>query len=83
MISNFSNAQSLAGDTLNNMQSTSTQISGEVLFNQTAQSNATDLDMVQGISNFQNQQTGYQAALQTYASVQRMSLLNYISTSSG
>ena len=28
----------------------------------------------QGISDFQNQQTGYQAALQTYASVQKLSL---------
>ena len=42
-------------------------------------SRAEDLDMIKGISDFQNQQTGYQAALQTYASVQKLSLFNYIS----
>ena len=34
--------------------------------------------MIQAISDFQNKQTGYQAALQTYASMQRMSLFDYI-----
>ena len=41
-------------------------------------SRAEDLDMIKGISDFENQQTGYQAALQTYASVQKLSLFNYI-----
>lgn len=43
-------------------------------------SDAEDLDMVEAISNFQNQQSGYDAALKTYASVQRMSLFQYIQT---
>ena len=34
--------------------------------------------MLQAISTFQNQQTGYQAALQSYAMVQRMSLFDYV-----
>lgn len=42
-------------------------------------SRAEDMDMVKGISEFQNQQTGYSAALQTYAQVQRLSLFNYLS----
>lgn len=42
-------------------------------------SRAEDLDMIQGISDFQNQQTGYQAALQSYAMVQKLSLFNYLS----
>ena len=42
-------------------------------------SRAEDLDMVKGISEFQNQQTGYSAALQTYSQVQRLSLFNFIS----
>ncbi len=42
-------------------------------------SRAEDLDMIKGISDFQNQQTGYQAALQSYAQVQKLSLFNYIS----
>lgn len=42
-------------------------------------SRAEDLDMVQGISDFQNSQVGYQAALQSYAMVQKLSLFNFIS----
>ena len=34
--------------------------------------------MVQAISDFQNQQTGYEAALKTYSMVQRMSLFHYV-----
>jgi flagellar hook-associated protein 3 FlgL len=45
---------------------------------QTAESNATDLDMVQAISDFQNQQSGYDAALKTYSIVQHLSLFQYI-----
>lgn len=41
-------------------------------------SRAEDLDMVKGIADFQNQQTGYQAALQSYAQVQKLSLFNFI-----
>jgi flagellar hook-associated protein 3 FlgL len=39
---------------------------------------AEDLDMVKGISEFNNLQTGYQAALQSYAQVQKLSLFNFI-----
>ncbi len=42
-------------------------------------SRAEDMDLVKGISDFQQTQVGYQAALQTYAMVQKMSLFNYIS----
>ncbi|MCZ8253954.1 MAG: flagellar hook-associated protein FlgL [Hylemonella sp.] len=42
-------------------------------------SRAEDMDMIKGISEFQTQQTGYSAALQTYAQIQRLSLFNYIS----
>lgn len=42
-------------------------------------SRAEDMDMIKGISEFQNQQTGYSAALQTYAQIQKLSLFNYIS----
>lgn len=45
---------------------------------QTNRSRAEDLDMIKGISDFQNQQTGYQAALQSYAQIQKLSLFNYI-----
>ena len=42
-------------------------------------SRAEDLDLLQGISDFQGQQVGYQAALQSYAMVQKLSLFNYLS----
>ena len=45
---------------------------------QADKSRAEDIDMVKGIADFQNQQTGYSAALQTYAQVQKLSLFNYI-----
>ena len=45
---------------------------------QADKSRAEDIDMVKGIADFQNQQTGYQAALQSYAQVQKLSLFNYI-----
>lgn len=41
-------------------------------------SRAQDMDMVKGISDFQNQQTAYDAALRTYAQVQKLSLFNYL-----
>ena len=41
-------------------------------------SRAEDLDMVKGISDFQNLQTGYQVAMQTYAQIQKLSLFDFI-----
>jgi flagellar hook-associated protein 3 FlgL len=41
-------------------------------------SRAEDLDMIKVISDFQNQQVGYEAALKSYAQVQKLSLFNFI-----
>lgn len=41
-------------------------------------SRAEDLDIIQGLSDFQNQQTAYSAALQSYAQIQKLSLFNFI-----
>ena len=41
-------------------------------------SRAEDLDMMKGISDFKNQQVGLEAALQSYAQVQRLSLFNFM-----
>jgi len=81
VMGNIENIRSQVGTAMNNLDSSETRISSTKEYNQAQQSNAQDLDMVQGISDFQNQQTGYQAALQTYAMVQRMSLLNYLPSS--
>ena len=41
-------------------------------------SRAEDLDMVKALSEFQNQQTAYSAALGSYAQIQKLSLFNFI-----
>jgi len=72
-------ARTTAGSTLNRTDSLENQISATKLAAQTERSNAEDLDMVQAISDFQNQQSGYDAALKTYATVQHLSLFQYLS----
>lgn len=42
-------------------------------------SRAEDLDMIKGVSDFQNQQVGYEAALKSYSMTQKLSLFNFIS----
>lgn len=78
-MSRVSAVRGQAGDLLNradsisaNQDTLSTQLASD-------KSKAEDLDMIQGASDFQNQQTGYQAALQSYASVQKLSLFNFLS----
>ena len=48
------------------------------LLAQTERSAAEDIDMVQALSDFQQRQTSYDAALRAYASVQKLSLFDYI-----
>lgn len=73
------NVRSYAGDLLNradritgNQETRSVQLEAD-------RSRAEDLDMIKGISDFQNQQVGYEAALKSYAMVQKLSLFNFIS----
>jgi len=72
-------ARAAAGQTLNRIDSVETRISASQLAAQTERSNAEDLDMVQALSEFQNKQSGYDAALKTYSMVQRLSLFQYLS----
>jgi flagellar hook-associated protein 3 FlgL len=67
-----------AGAALNRMDTADLHIANARLAAQTARSNAEDMDMVQGISDFENQQTGYSAALQAYSMVKKLSLFDYI-----
>lgn len=71
-------ARGLAGDYLNNadvidanQQSKAVRLEGD-------RSRAEDLDMLQGISDFQNQSTAYQAALKSYAQIQSMNLFDFL-----
>lgn len=68
-----------AGDLLNRADRISANQEKRSIQMEADRSRAEDLDMVKGISDFNNQQTGYQAALQTYAQVQKLSLFNFIS----
>lgn len=77
-MSRIGSSRTLAGAWLNRadaitgaQDSRSVQLEGE-------RSRAEDLDMVSAISDFQNKQTGYEAALKSYAQVQKLSLFNYI-----
>jgi len=77
-MSNLQAARSAAGEVLNSIDSTGARLSSQKLASQTEQSNAEDVDMVHAISDFQNKQSGYDAALKSYAMVQRLSLFQYV-----
>lgn len=68
-----------AGDLLNRADRITSNQDKRSIQLEADRSRAEDLDMVKGISDFQKEQTGYQAALQSYAQVQKLSLFNYIS----
>ncbi len=72
--------RSRVGEVLNRADMIEGRIGAQSLAAQTERSNAEDLDMVKAISEFQTQQTGYDAALKTYSMVQRMSLFQYLNT---
>ena len=77
-MNNFASARARAGEALNRADGMSERLSQTKLDAETERSNATDLDMLAAISDFQNRQTGYDAALKTYSMVQRMSLFDYL-----
>lgn len=66
------------GETLGRIDSATGRLDDLRLAAQTDRSNAEGLDMVKAISDFQNKQTGYDAALKSYSMVQKMSLFNYL-----
>ncbi len=72
--------RSRVGETLNRADLIEGRIAEQKVTAQSERSNAEDLDMVEAISLFQNRQSGYQAALQAYASVQKLSLFQYLNT---
>ncbi len=67
-----------AGEALNRIDGIEQRLGQAKLDSQRERSDAEDLDMVAAISDFQNRQTGYDAALKTYSLVQKMSLFDYI-----
>lgn len=71
-------ARGRVGEWLNRADSMETLFNDKSVFYQKEQSTQEDLDMVKGISEFQSRQTALQAALQSYAQVQKLSLFQYI-----
>jgi flagellar hook-associated protein 3 FlgL len=74
----ISSARSYAGTTLQRLDGVKGRLDATELSAQTSRSNAEDLDMVKALSSFNQQQTGYQAALQSYATIQKLSLFQYL-----
>ncbi len=72
------NLRAYAGELLNRADRIASDQEGRSIQLEGDRARAEDLDMVRGISDFQNAHVGYQAALQSYAQVQRLSLLDYM-----
>ncbi|HEY2188489.1 MAG TPA: flagellar hook-associated protein FlgL [Caldimonas sp.] len=78
VLGNLQSARSAAGAVLNRIDSETSRLAAQKLASTTEQSNAQDVDMVHAISDFQNKQNSYDAALKSYATVQRLSLFQYV-----
>jgi flagellar hook-associated protein 3 FlgL len=78
-MANISGARSRVGETLNRIDGVTGRLDALKLSSKTARSDAEDLDMTSAISDFANQQTGYDASLKAYTMVQKLSLFNYLS----
>lgn len=74
-----SSVRGVAGDQLNQAERiTSTLLARSELMEET-RSTAEDLDLVEALSKLKTQETVVSAALQSYTSIQKLSLFNYIS----
>jgi flagellar hook-associated protein 3 FlgL len=71
-------ARGRVGDYLNRADGMETLFTNQRDYYEKENSELTDLDMVKGISEFQSNQVGLDAALKTYSQVQRLSLFQYI-----
>ena len=78
VMANLQSARTAAGAVLNRIDSESDRLDAQKLASTTERSNAEDVDMVHAISDFQSRQTGYDAALKSYAMVQHLSLFQYV-----
>jgi flagellar hook-associated protein 3 FlgL len=80
VMSQVAAGRSQVGAILNRTDAVTERLGALKLSSQTERAHAEDLDMTQAISDFSNQQTGYDAALKAYSMVQRLSLFNYLNT---
>lgn len=77
-LDNLSSGRSLAGAWLNRADAIESIQQGLSNDNEQVRSHAEDLDMMKGISEMQAAQSGMDAALKSYAQIQKLSLLNYM-----
>nr|WP_315229626.1 flagellar hook-associated protein FlgL [uncultured Albidiferax sp.] len=68
-----------AGDLLTRADRITSTQANNTIQAKTDKSTAEDIDMIAAAADQSNQQTAYQAALKSYASIQKLSLFNYIS----
>ncbi|MCU0958413.1 MAG: hypothetical protein MUF55_14330 [Hydrogenophaga sp.] len=71
-------ARGRAGEWLNRADSLDAMLKGRSNDHEVEKSRLEDLDMIKGISDFQTKQVALEAALKSYAQVQRMSLFQYV-----
>lgn len=77
-LNNLMAGRSQAGEWLNRADGIDSRQQDLSLHNEDARSQAEDMDMIRGISDQQAAQSGLEAALKSYAQVQRLSLFNYL-----
>lgn len=71
--------RSYAGDQLKRADRLESDMKDQALTQEGARSRAEDIDMITALSEVETQKVGLQAALQSYAQMQKLSLFNYIS----
>lgn len=77
-LNRVSTVRGVAGDLLNQAERMGTTLAARSEQMETQRSAAEDLDMVAALSELKTQETAVSAALQSYASIQKLSLFNYI-----
>jgi len=71
-------SRAAVGAVLNRIDSENERLETQKLASKSERSNAEDVDLVHAFSELQNKQSGYDAALKSYAMVQRLSLFQYV-----
>ena len=78
MLARVTAARSEAGNALVRIGAAGDRLAAATLDAKAQRSSAEDIDLIAAYSDLQSRQSGYQAALKSYASVQRLSLFDYL-----
>lgn len=77
-LNRISTVRGLAGDLLNQAERMGTTLLGQEELMESQRSAAEDIDMVKALSQLKTQEVAVSAALQSYSSIQKLSLFNFI-----